>query len=344
MNFSQPGMFEHSDFCYESVNRSCPKITYPTAMRISLYIFFITIIVLTMCGNLFVIISIAHFKQLQTPTNYLILSLAVTDFLLAVVIMPPSMVRTIETCWYLGEVVCKIHSSTDVMLSNVSILSLSLISIDRYYAVCQPLHYRTKITTCTIVIMILISWNLSFIIGFGMIFLKLNIWGFEDFYYNNFHCFGGCFLFLSKTAAIIGSVLSFYIPGFIMVTIYQKILHIALKQARTIHSTACHHVQSGNSTSLSKMERKATKTLAIVMGVFLSCWLPFSVCTVIDPIINYSVPPVLFDTCVWIGYFNSTSNPIVYAFFYGWFRKAFKMIIFGKIFQAHSSRTKLSTE
>ncbi|XP_061099512.1 trace amine-associated receptor 1-like [Conger conger] len=344
MNFSQTGMIEHSDFCYESVNRSCPKITYPIAMRISLYIFFIIIIVLTMCGNLLVIISIAHFKQLHTPTNYLILSLAVTDFLLAIVIMPPTMVRTIETCWYFGDVVCKIHISTDIMLSNVSILTLSLISVDRYYAVCQPLHYRTKITTCTAVIMILISWNLSFIIGFGMIFLKLNIWGIEDFYYNNFHCFGGCFLFMSKTAAIIGSVLSFYIPGFIMVTIYQKILHIALKQARSIHSTACQHIQTGHSTSSSKMEQKATKTLAIVMGVFLTCWLPIFVCNIIDPIINYSVPPVLYDVFFWIGYFNSTSNPMVYAFFYSRFRKAFKIIISGRIFQAHSSRSKLSTE
>ncbi|XP_064197286.1 trace amine-associated receptor 1-like [Anguilla rostrata] len=344
MNFSQPGMSEHSDFCYESVNTSCPKTTYPTAIRIPLYIFFLTIIILTMCGNLLVIISIAHFKQLHTPTNCLVLSLAVTDFLLAVVIMPPSMVRTIETCWYLGDVVCKLHSSTDVMLSNVSILNLSFISIDRYYAVCQPLHYRTKITSVTIVIMILIIWNLPFIIGFGMIFMNLHILGVEDFYYKNFHCFGGCFIFQSKAAGLIGSVLSFYIPGFIMVNIYRKIFHIALKQARSIQSTACQQIQSGNSTSSSNMERKATKTLAIVMGVFLSCWSPFFICNIIDPIINYSIPPILFDAFVWVGYFNSTSNPIVYAFFYSWFRKAFKMIISGKIFQAHSSRIKLSTD
>ncbi|XP_064197291.1 trace amine-associated receptor 1-like [Anguilla rostrata] len=344
MNFSQPGMSEHSDFCYESVNTSCPKVTYPTAIRIPLYIFFLTIIVLTMSGNLLVIISIAHFKQLHTPTNYLILSLAVIDFLLAVVIMPPSMVRTIETCWYFGDTFCKIHLSTDIMLCTASILNLSFISIDRYYAVCQPLHYRTKITSVTIVIMILISWNLSFIFGFGMIFMNVIIWGVEDFNYNDFHCFGSCFFSQTKTSAIIASVLSFYIPGFIMITIYQKIFHIALKQVRSIHSTACQQIQTGNSTSSSNKERKATKTLAIVMGVFLSCWSPFFVCNLIDPIINYSIPPVWFDALFWVGYFNSTCNPIVYAFFYSWFRKAFKMTIYGKIFQAHSSRTKLSAD
>ncbi|XP_035276671.1 trace amine-associated receptor 1-like [Anguilla anguilla] len=340
MNISQPGMSEHSDFCYESLNGSCPKFTYPTVKRIPLYIFFLTIIVLTMCGNLLVIISIAHFKQLHTPTNYLILSLAVTDFLLAVVIMPPSMVRTIETCWYLGDVICKIHTSTDVMLSNASILNLSFISIDRYYAVCQPLHYKTKITSFTIAIMILISWNLSFLIGFGTIFIKLNILVVEDLNYDNVHCFGGCFFFLSKTSAILASVLSFFIPGFVMLVIYKKIFHVAQKQARSIHSIACNNVNSENS----KMEQKATKTLAIVLGVYLSCWTPFFLCNIIDPIINYSIPPALFDMLIWVCYLNSTCNPFVYSFFYSWFRKAFKMIIFGNIFQAHSSRTKLSTD
>ncbi|XP_061099239.1 trace amine-associated receptor 1-like [Conger conger] len=340
MNFSQPGMIEHSDFCYEAVNRSCLKITYPIVIRISLYIFLITIIVLTICGNILVIISITHFKQLQTPTNYLILSLAVTDFLLAVVNMPPSMVRTIETCWYFGDMFCKIHSSTEVMLCTVSILNLSFISIDRYYAVCQPLHYQTKITTCATVIMIMVSWSVSACVGFGMVFLELNILGTEEFYYNNVACVGGCVLFQTQASSAISSILSFYIPGFIMLVIYQKIFHVAQKQARSIHSIACNNVQSENR----KMERKATKTLAIVMGVFLSCWLPFFICNIIDPMISYSVPPVLFDTFFWLGYFNSTSNPIVYALFYNWFRKAFKIIIFGKIFQAHSSRTKLSSD
>ncbi|XP_061097600.1 trace amine-associated receptor 1-like [Conger conger] len=340
MNFSQPGMIEHSDFCYTSVNRSCPKSTYPTAIRITLYIFFITIIVLTMCGNLIVIISIAHFKQLQTPTNYLILSLAVTDFLLATVIMPPSMVRTIETCWYLGDVVCKIHSSTDIMLCSASIVNLSFISIDRYYAVCQPLHYQAKITTYTIVIMIIVIWSVSACVGFGMVFLQPNILGTEDFNYNNVACVGGCVLFQTQASSSATSILSFFIPGLIMLVIYQKIFHVAQKQARSIHSIACNNVQFENS----KMERKATKTLAIVMGVFLSCWTPYFLCNIIDPIINYSVPPAIFEMLIWICYCNSTFNPFVYSFFYSWFRKAFKMIIFGNIFQAHSSSIKLSID
>ncbi len=79
-------------------------------------------------------------------------------------------------------------------------------------------------------------------------------------------------------------------------------------------------IQSVNSEF--KKEGKATKTLAIIVGVFLTFWIPFFICNLIDPFIGYSVPPLLFDLFLWVGYYNSTCNPIVYAFFYSWFRHA----------------------
>uniref|UniRef100_A0A3B3T0U6 Trace amine-associated receptor 1-like n=1 Tax=Paramormyrops kingsleyae TaxID=1676925 RepID=A0A3B3T0U6_9TELE len=339
MNFSRA---ENMVLCYESSNKSCPKHVYPATIRAPLYVFFGAAILLTVFGNLLVVFAIAHFKQLHTPTNYLVLSLAVTDLLLGAVVMPPSMVRSVETCWYLGNFLCKIHSSTDIMLCTASILHLSFISIDRYYAICQPLLYQTKITTPVSVLMILISWTLSALVGFGMVFLELNIWGIEEFYHEKVYCFGGCTLFQSLTSSSVSSTVSFYIPGFIMLGIYQKIFLVAQHQARSIQSSVSQAArpEKGKATP-SKVERKATKTLAIVMGVFLSCWTPFFICNIIDPIVDYSTPPVLFDMLVWIGYLNSTFNPIVYAFFYTWFRKAFKMIILCKVFQQDSSTINL---
>ncbi|XP_061097627.1 trace amine-associated receptor 1-like [Conger conger] len=312
-------MSEDLYFCYESLNKSCPKIIYPTVIRVLLHIFYMVVIVITLCGNLLVIISIAHFRQLHTPTNYLILSLAVTDFLMGGFIMPPYMVHIIESCWYFGDV------------------------FYRYYAVCQPLHYQTKITTCAAVIMILVCWSVSVCVGFGMIFLELNILGIEDFYYENVACVGGCILFQSQASSSISSILSFYIPGFIMMVIYQKIFHVAQKQAQSIH-IACNNVHSENSTPSSNKERKATKTLAIVMGIFLSFYAPFFMCNLINPFINYSIPVVLLEILFCITYLNSTCNPVIYGFYYSWFRKAFKIIIFGKVFQADSSSANLSTE
>ncbi|XP_007259755.3 trace amine-associated receptor 1-like [Astyanax mexicanus] len=324
--------------CYEFINGSCPKFVYPLVLKVPLYLFFSSVVILTVFGNLFVIITIFHFKQLHLSTNYLVLSLAVTDLLLGAFYMPPCMVQSVETCWYLGNLFCKIYNSSSIMLCTASIINLSLISIDRYYAVCHPLLYHSKITPFSTAVMISICWSVSIIAGFGIIFLELNILGIEEFYYENVACEGGCVLFESPAATIASAVLSFYLPGVVMLNIYVKIFRIAQNQVKSIQHLKC---KNNIKSMLNKEERKATKTLAVILGVFLSLWTPFFVCYIIKPFTAYSFPPVLIDMFAWIGLMNSTCNPIVYAFFYKWFRKAFRIILSGQIFQTGSSRMNL---
>ncbi|XP_074496930.1 trace amine-associated receptor 1-like [Sebastes fasciatus] len=326
--------------CYESRNGSCQKTIYPLPVRITLYMILGVIVILTVCGNFLVAVSIAFFKQLRTPTNYLIASLAVSDLLLGLLVMLPAMVQCVESCWYFGDVLCEVYLSSDVMLCTASILNLSFISLDRHYAVCQPLLYRRKISVNVVLIMILVIWSISALIGFGMIFLKLNIWGIEEFYYEHIACEGGCFVFQSRLSSTVSSVFSFYIPGIIMLGVYLKIFLVAQKQLHSIQNTSC----MSSAKISNKSQTKATKTLAIIMGAFLSFWTPFFVCNTINPYIRYSTPPALFETLGWLGYFNSTVNPLIYAFFYSWFRKAFWLFTSGNIFKADISETTLFTE
>ncbi|XP_064846457.1 trace amine-associated receptor 1-like [Oncorhynchus masou masou] len=337
ISLSKADIVENIPLCFGSVNGSCKRSIFPPTIRVLFYVLLGSMSVLTVCGNLLVIIPIIHFKQLHTPTNYLILSLAVSDLLLGVLVMPPRIIYSAESCWYFGDLFCKIYTSSDVMLCTASILNLCFISIDRYYAVCHPLLYRTKITVHVILIMMLVIWTVSAVLGLCMIFLELNILGMEDFYYENVACEGGCILFQNKVLSTVSLVLSFYIPGVGMVSIYLKIFLIAQRQTRSIQGTT-------NQKSVGKSQRKATKTLAIIMGVFLSFWTPFFVVNCIDPFISYSTPPVLMETLIWIAYFNSAINPMVYAFFYSWFRRAFRMIISGQIFQPDSSEIQLFSE
>ncbi|XP_051253986.1 trace amine-associated receptor 1-like [Dicentrarchus labrax] len=326
--------------CYEYINASCLRTIYPLPTRITLYVILGFTVIITVCGNLLVTVSITYFKQLHTPTNCLLVSLAVSDLLLGLLVMFPSMIRCIETCWYFGDVFCKVYMSSDVMLCTASILNLSFISLDRHYAVCQPLQYRRKVTVNAVLIMILTTWSVSALIGFGMIFLRLNIWGIEEFYYNYIACEGSCVLFQSGLSSTVSSVLSFYIPGIIMLAVYLKIFLVAQRQLRSIQNTSCMSSTKVSNTS----QTKATKTLAIIMGGFLSFWTPFFVCNIIDPFINYSTPPALFETLVWVGYMNSAVNPLIYAFFYSWFRKAFRLFASGKVFKSDISETTLFTE
>ena len=265
-----------------------------------------------------------YFKLLHTPTNYLILSLAVADLLVGVVVFPFSMAFSLASCLYYEDLFCKVRDSFDVTLSTSSILNLCCISIDRYYAVCQPLTYTTKITVNVGVIMILVSWSASAAVAIGLVVAGLN----HD------KCKEKCFLDV-LLVNILGMIFSFYLPVIIMLCIYLKIFLVAQRQARSIQNT-----KSG--ATVSKMERKATITLAIIMGVFLICWTPYFLGFTYQLLSPVSVPVVVFETLNWLALSNSMLNPFIYAFFYSWFRSAFRMIISGKIFQGDYRNSQLS--
>uniref|UniRef100_A0A8D2ZL55 G-protein coupled receptors family 1 profile domain-containing protein n=1 Tax=Scophthalmus maximus TaxID=52904 RepID=A0A8D2ZL55_SCOMX len=309
--------------CYESDNTTYIFSSNPSLTCVLVYIFLGSLSVATICGNLLVITSIIYFKQLHTPTNYLILSLAVADLLVGVLVFPFSMVFTVTSCLFHEDLFCKIRDSFDVSLCTSSILNLCCISIDRYYAVCQPLTYRSKINAHATVIMIMVSWGISVLIGIGII-----IAGFSQ---------GTCEEMCSADVLIantMGPVFSFYLPAIIVLCIYFKIFLVAQKQVNSIQST-----KSG--ATVSRMERKATKTLATVMGVFLLCLTPYFLCIVFQPLAYYPPPIPVIETLNWLTLSNSMLNPLIYAFFYSWFRSALRIIISGKIFQGDLANSRL---
>ncbi|XP_026197591.1 trace amine-associated receptor 1-like [Anabas testudineus] len=320
---------DHIPPCYELDKVSYVLINTPSTICVLLYICLGSLSVVIVCGNLFIIISIIYFKQLHTPTNSLILSLAVADLLVGVLVFPFSTRFTVSSCLYYENSFCKARSSFDVTLSTASILNLCCISIDRYYAVCHPLTYRTKMNFHVVVIMILVSWTVSVLVAVGFLVAGLH---YEK-------CEAACLKDV-LLANILGPIFSFYLPVIIMLCIYLKIFLVAQRQARSIRNITCQSTKSG--ATVSKMERKATKTLATVLGVFLMCWTPFFLCFSFQLLNNVSVPAAVYETLNWFALSNSMLNPFIYAFFYSWFRAAFKIIVSGKIFKGDFSNSKLS--
>ncbi|KAM9840811.1 trace amine-associated receptor 4-like [Aulostomus maculatus] len=281
---------------------------------------------ITVCGNLFVIFSIIYFKQLHTPTNYLILSLAVADLLVGIVVFPLSMEFSFISCIYHDDFFCRVRAIFEVSLCTSSILNLCCISIDRYYAVCQPLTYKAKISDHVVGIMILVSWSVAVLIAVGFVIAGMN----------HEKCAEAC-LIDTLMANTIGLIFSFYLPVIVILSIYLKIFIVAQRQALSIQSTSSH----GTKSNVSKMERKATKTLSTVMGFFLICWLPFFICTTVISFSPATLPIPLIELFNWLALSNSTINPFIYAFFYSWFRSAFRMIVSGKIIQGDFTDAKL---
>ncbi|XP_055042980.2 trace amine-associated receptor 3-like [Misgurnus anguillicaudatus] len=318
--------------CYPSHPDSCPRAHRLTVVKVTMYTFISLMILVTVFGNLLIIISISYFKQLQSPTHLLVQSLAVCDCLLGLLVMPYSMVRSVEGCWFLGDVICKVHSSLDSTLCICSLIHLSLISIDRYLAICDPLRYRMRVTNNTVTVLITLTWIFSFVYSFSIVFSGVNAVGLEA-YILQMSCFGGCAVFINKEWGLTCVILLFIIPGTIMSSLYIIIFNVVRKHAKVLSEKVSVTTTGVNSQSSAHRERKAAKTLALVMGVFFICWLPFSIDAAIDPFFNSVTPPDVFEALVWFAYFNSTCNPLIYGFFYPRFQKAFKTLIFTYIFQ-----------
>ncbi|XP_044147107.1 trace amine-associated receptor 4-like [Bufo gargarizans] len=316
---------------------SCLRTVRHVFTDIAMYTVIYGAIILTIVGNSMVIISVSHFRQLHTPTNFLILSLATADFLLGLTVMPYSMVRSITACWYFGDLFCKVHSCIDMTLCTTSIFHLFFIAVDRYYAICQPLHYSRKITIPVIEVYVFISWSVPCLYSFGLVLSNVNIEGLEE--ETLVLCMGSCSLVFNKMWSILTSLLCFFIPGTLMIGLYIRIFSVARKQAKLINSipNSTNQKKSSKNKSLVNAENKAAKTLSLVMGVFILCWLPFFILTVTDPYLNFSISDDIYNIVLWLGYFNSALNPIIYGLFYPWFKKSFLLILTGKILQLGSA-------
>lgn len=229
----------------------------------------------------------------------------------------------LTSCLYYDDLLCKVRGSFDVSLCTASILNLCCISIDRYYAVCQPLTYKAKINSYVVNIMVLMIWGVSVLIGISFVIVG----GKQE------KCARKC-LTNAAVRNIMGLIFSFYLPVIIMLRIYLKILLLAQRQVRSIQTT------TKFGTADSKKKRKATKTLAVVMGLFLMCWLPFFLCTTVLPFSYVYIVLPLTEFLNWIALLNSVINPFIYAFFC-WFRSAFRLIISGKTFQGDYRNSKL---
>lgn len=201
---------------------ACRPKAQLTPETIVLAVVLVLLLLGTAGGNMLVIIAILIVKKLRSPTNLLIVNLAVTDFLVSILVLPFAIAYQILGYWPFNQIICDLYSLWDVLLCTLSILSLCAICIDRYLAITKPLQYAAKRTPKRMLVMILISWLLSAAISIPPVF------GWEKTK-SPFYCG------YSEELAyqIYATMTAFYIPLTVMLVLYGKIFVLAKQMAVT---------------------------------------------------------------------------------------------------------------
>ncbi|XP_028446213.1 trace amine-associated receptor 4-like [Perca flavescens] len=324
-------ILEEVELCFpQLLNSSCKKPMRTHFEFILSYITLSSITVLTTTLNLLVIISIAHFKQLHSPTNLLLLSLAVSDFFVGLLMF--FQIILIDGCWFLGDLMCTLYYVLDYIISSASVGTMVLISVDRYVAICDPLHYSTKVTEKRVQVCVCLCWICSVI--FQILVLSDNLTQPGKY----ISCSGECVVVSSYIAGFVDLVVSFIIPVTVIIVLYMKVFVVAVSQARAMQShVAAVTLQRPVKVTAKKSEMKAARTLGVVVVVFLICLCPYFCVALTDTLLNPSSDA--FVMCLY--YFNSCLNPLIYAFFYPWFRKCLKLVVTLQILQPGSSETNI---
>ncbi|XP_034018813.1 muscarinic acetylcholine receptor M2a [Thalassophryne amazonica] len=193
--------------------------TYKTVEVVFIVLVAGSLSLVTVIGNILVMLSIKVNRSLQTVNNYFLFSLACADLIIGLCSMNLYTVYIVIGYWPLGPVVCDLWLALDYVVSNASVMNLLIISFDRYFCVTKPLSYPVKRTTKMAGIMIAAAWVLSFILWAPAILFWQFIVGGRTVPEKE------CYIqFFSNAAVTFGTAIAaFYLPVIIMIQLYWQI-------------------------------------------------------------------------------------------------------------------------
>ncbi|ELU16683.1 hypothetical protein CAPTEDRAFT_97513 [Capitella teleta] len=318
-------------------------------------ILLIPVIVVTFTANFVVVLCIYCYRPLQRPNNYYVASLAVADGVVGFLVMSGMLLVNIYGDWPLSDALCTAWIGLDFSCCTISMLHLCLIAQDRHCALTKPHEYRSRDRSKRITVMIALAWVLGLVAWIpAVIFFRANTSPGAD----------NCLFLPDKLYVICQSCVIYGVPVVVMLYLYTQCVkglrahfmkiasireeHMLATRSRTQvmvvasfstieTSTApqtgepstgrSRDVLGNKNRGQSREHERSVRTLGMVIGVFIFCWLPFCVMWPVQSFCDNCAPIGMLKYSYWAAYLNSTVNPLLYFASNRDFRLAFKSLV-----------------
>ncbi|XP_016961439.2 dopamine D2-like receptor [Drosophila biarmipes] len=180
----------------------------------------------TAAGNILVCLAIAWERRLQNVTNYFLMSLAITDLMVAVLVMPLGILTLVKGYFPLGSEHCLTWICLDVLFCTASIMHLCTISVDRYLSLRYPMRFGRNKTRRRVTLKIVFVWLLSIAMS-----LPLSLM------YSKNHAsvlVNGTCQIPDPVYKLVGSIVCFYIPLGVMLLTYCLTVRLLARQRQNL--------------------------------------------------------------------------------------------------------------
>ncbi|KAK8763424.1 hypothetical protein V5799_033965 [Amblyomma americanum] len=316
-------------------------------------------LLLGLVGNLLIVYTVARFPRMRSISNLFLASLASADLLIVLLCVPVKFGQLFSYTWTLGELGCKLLLYVQHVSMICSVLNLTFLSIERYYAVIHPVRSRYLCTFSQARRVIIFIWLAAFLTALPIIFVQVHVeMGLRRRAY-------WCMRDEASPSAwrsfeIYMLILVLCIPTLVMGYAYAKICAqlwmVVRERAHLTSGTACTEMLektpgkpgfgvNGDKRFLGKPSRadedtvkQVIKMLILVVSLFVLCWAPILILNVLTAFgsvsaLNYSYLKPLRTCFHLLSYLNSCVNPLVYGFMSRSFRVSFRDAILGCVRQ-----------